>query len=71
MKAINSYVVYDEQLPQEILYYAVAYDEDHVKELAEEAGYDIEDMVIELERTNVKDQLGWPCSPRIEDARMR
>lgn len=51
-----------------ILYHAVAKDEDQVKELAKEKGIDLEGLEIELERTNVKDQLGRDFNPYIEDA---
>ncbi|WP_281514176.1 hypothetical protein [Phocaeicola sartorii] len=37
-------------------------------ELAKEAGIDMDGLSIELERSNVKDQLGRPLSSRIEDA---
>ena len=42
--------------------------EDQVMELAKEAGIDMDGLSIELERSNVKDQLGRPLSARIEDA---
>lgn len=41
---------------------------DQVMELAKEAGIDMDGLSIELERSNVKDQLGKPLSARIEDA---
>ena len=43
-------------------------DEEQVKELAEQSGIDISELTIELERINVKDELGRPYSARIEDA---
>lgn len=65
---MNSYNIFDENHPETILYHAVAESEDHVKELAEESGIDLSELVIEIERTNVKDQLGRPFKPYIEDA---
>jgi hypothetical protein len=40
----------------------------YAHELAKEAGIDMDGLSIELERSNVKDQLGKPLSARIEDA---
>ena len=65
---MNSYNIYEKNNEATILYHAIARDEEHVVELAEEAGIDIEGLEIELERSNVKDQLGRPFSARIEDA---
>ncbi len=65
---MNAYNIYEEQHSSTILYHAIARDEEHVKELAEEAGFDISGMIIELEKENVKDQLGKPYAARIEDA---
>lgn len=61
-----------EQLAQEnVLYHAIARDEDHVRELAEEAGINLEGLTIDLERSNVKDQMGRSYSAMIEDAVVR
>lgn len=65
---MNAYNIFDENNPGTILYHAVAEDEDHVRELAEQANIDISDLIIDLERTNVKDQLGYPFRAYIEDA---
>ena len=65
---MNSYNIYDDNHYETILYHAIARDEDQVMELAKEAGSDMDGLSIELERSNVKDQLGRPLSARIEDA---
>jgi hypothetical protein len=52
---MNAYNIYDENHYETILYHAIARDEEQVRELAEEAGIDIEGLTIDLERTNVKD----------------
>lgn len=65
---VNSYNLYDENNYSTILYHAVAEDEEQVKALADEAGYCIDDLVIALERKNVRDQLGNPYEPYIDDA---
>lgn len=68
---MNSYNIYDEEHYSTILYHAIARDEEHVKELAEDAGINLEGLTIDLERNNVKDELGRPYSARIEDAVIR
>ncbi len=68
---MNAYNIYDENHYETILYHAIARDEEQVRELAEEAGIDIEGLTIDLERTNVKDQLGRQYQPRIQDAVVR
>lgn len=65
---MNAYNIFDENHYETILYHAVAKDEDQVKELAKEKGIDLEGLEIELERTNVKDQLGRDFNPYIENA---
>lgn len=65
---MNSYNIFDEKYPDTILYHSVAESENHVKELAEQNGIDISGLVIEIERSNVKDQLGNPFRPYVEDA---
>lgn len=65
---MNSYNIFNENEYSIILYHAIARDEEQVRDLANEAGYNIEGLTIDLERTNVRDQLGHPYSPRIEDA---
>lgn len=68
---MNSYNIYDEEHYSTILYHAIARDEEHVKELAEEAGINLEGLTIDLERNNIKDELGRPYPARIEDAVIR
>lgn len=70
MKKVNSYNIYDEKNYSTILYHAIASDEEQVKDLAKGRGIDIEGLTIELERTNVKDELGNPYIPIIEDAQV-
>ena len=50
-----------------IFYHAIAESEEQAVELAQGAGFDIEGMGIELGRMNVRDELGRPYSPRIEE----
>jgi hypothetical protein len=51
-----------------ILYHAIARDEEEVRELASANEIDLTDMVIELERSNVKNELGRSYAAHIEDA---
>ena len=55
---MNSYNIYEKNNEATILYHAIARDEDQVMELAKEAGIDMDGLSIELEGSNVKDQLG-------------
>ena len=57
MKKVNSYNIFEEAHSSTILYHAIAADEEEVKKLAMDAGFDIAGMTIELERTNVEDAL--------------
>ena len=70
MTKVNSYNVFDENEYSTILFHAIAESEDEVRELAEEQGISLEGCTIEMERANVKDQLGRPFGKRIEDARV-
>lgn len=54
-----------------VFYHAIANSEEQAIQLANEAGYDIAGMEVELERTNVRDELGRKYKPRIEDALVR
>lgn len=65
---MNTYNIFDEENYSTILYHVVAESESQVMELAEESGISLEGLTIELERINVKDEMGRPYSPRIEDA---
>lgn len=65
---MNSYNIFDIEHPSTILYHAIAEDKVQVVELANEAGYDVDGLAVELERQNVRDQLGRPFEPAIYDA---
>jgi hypothetical protein len=65
---MNSYNIFDSTEPSTILFNAIAKDHAHVEQLAQEAGIDITGYSIELERVNVKNQLGKPFEPSIKDA---
>ena len=65
---MNSYNIYEEDHYSTILYHAIARDEEQVRELADKASIDIENLTIDLERENVKDESGRPYSARIENA---
>ena len=65
---MNSYNIYDENHEATILYHAIARDEEQVMDLAKATRIDMAGLSIELERSNVKDQLRKPMSARIEDA---
>lgn len=64
MKTMNTYNFVEKGC---IFYHAIAESEEQAVELAQGAGFDIEGMEIELERMNVRDELGRPYSPRIEE----
>lgn len=67
---MNSYNLIDKNHCDCVLYHVIAMSEEQVIELAEQSGIDLTDVIIELERSNVKDQLGRPYTARIEDARV-
>lgn len=54
-----------------MFYHAIATSEEHAIQLAEEKGFDVEGMEIELERMNVRDELGRPYECKIEDAMVK
>ena len=54
-----------------VFYHAIATSEEHTILLAKQEGFDIEGMEVELERMNVRDELGRPYEPKIEDAMVR
>lgn len=54
-----------------VFYHAIAQSEEQAIQLANEAGYNIEGMEIELERMNVRDEMGREYQPKIEDALVR
>ena len=65
---MNSYDIFNEENYSTVLYHAVARDEEEVRELAVEHGIDIDGLKIELCRRNVRDELGRPFRPFIENA---
>lgn len=68
MKTVNTYNFVENGC---VFYHAIARSEEQAIELANESGFDIEGMDIELERENIKDELGYPYEPKIEDALVR
>lgn len=50
-----------------VFYHVIAESVSQCYELAQGAGYDIKGMTIELERMNVRDELGKPYPPKIEE----
>lgn len=65
---MNAYNIFAEKDYSTILYHAVARSEAEVQTLAQEAGFDIEGLEVELERSNVKDERGRDIKPYIGDA---
>lgn len=65
---MNSYNIFEEQNCSTILYHAIARDEEHVRKLALEIGIVLDGLTIELERKNIKDEMGREYEARIEDA---
>lgn len=65
---MNSYNISEIGHEDTILYHAIARDEEEVRELASANEIDLTDMVIELERSNVKNELGKSYAAHIEDA---
>ena len=51
-----------------VFYHAIATSEEHAIQLAQQEDFDIEGMEVELERINVRDELGRPYQPKIEEA---
>lgn len=68
---MNTYNIFDEENYSTVLYHAIARDEDQVRELALEAGINLDGLTIELERKNVRDELGRNYNPSIKDALVR
>ena len=54
-----------------VFYHAIATSEEHAVLLAKQEGFDIEGMEVELERENVRDEMGNPYEPKIEEALVR
>ena len=68
---MNAYRIYDENNYSTILYKAFATTENHVRELAEEAGIDLTELVIEIDSKNITDEIGRPYSAKIFDAQVK
>lgn len=68
MKTMNSYIIFENGNESTILYHSIAEDEQQVRELAEEKGINLNNMTIELERMDVRNQLGKSYAAVIEDA---
>ena len=67
---MNTYNIYNKNESSTIIYHAIANSESHVAELAEN-NIDLTGLTIELDRTNVKNQLGKSYEPSIKDAIVR
>lgn len=65
---MNSYNIFEEENYSNILYHAIARDAAQVRELAQDAGINLEGLTIDVEKFNVKDELGRPYSAKIENA---
>ena len=62
MRQQNSYVIYDEKNSYNgqsyIEYMAFAHTEDQVRDMAEEQGIDLTGYTIEIDKTNIHDEMG-------------
>lgn len=71
MKQVNHYIAYDERDRKHgavsVHYVGLAYDEEHFKELAEKANFDLSGHTIELMKINVRNELRIPYKPFIKD----
>ena len=65
---MNTYNISKNGNESTILYHSIAEDEQQVRELAEEKGINLNNMTIELERKDVRNQLGKSYAAVIEDA---
>lgn len=68
MKSLNAYNFSEKGC---VFYHAIATSEEHAVLLAKQEGFDIEGMEVELERENVRDEMGNPYECKIEDAIVR
>ena len=68
MKSVNAYNFSEKGC---VFYHAIATSEEHAVSLAKQEGFDIEGMEVELEKENVRDEMGNPFECRIEDAIVR
>lgn len=75
MRKQNSYIIYNEKNDYNgqsyIEYGAFAYSEDQVREMAKEKGIDLTGYTIELDSTNIHDEMGRQYECKIFDAVVR
>jgi len=65
---MNTYNIFNKNEPATILYYVVAEDENQLRKLAEESKINLEGLMIEIERVDVRNELGKPYMPSFKDA---
>lgn len=67
MRNVNFYVVYSEKAKSKdgisVEFVSYAWNENHVREMAEEQGVDLDGYTIECMREDVRDQLRRPVEP--------
>lgn len=68
MKSVNAYNFSEKGC---VFYHAIATSAEHAVYLAIQEGFDVVGMEIELERENVRDEMGNPYECKIEDAIVR
>ena len=68
MKSVNAYNFLEKGC---VFYHAIAEDHEQAVLLALQAGFDVVGMDIELEKEDVRDEMGNPYECRIEDAIVR
>ena len=68
MKSVNAYNFSEKG---SVFYHAIAEDHEQAVLLALQAGFDVVGMDIELEKEDVRDEMGNPYECRIEDALVR
>lgn len=68
MKSVNAYNFLEKGC---VFYHAIAEDHEQAVLLALQAGFDVVGMDIELEKEDVRDEMGNPYECRIEDALVR
>ena len=64
---MNTYNIFEKENSSTILFHAIAENESQIKNLAEQKGFEIEGMTIELERSNIKTEMGKLYQPSITD----
>ena len=65
---MKTYNIYENGNESTILYHSIAQDEQQVRERAAEKGINLNNMTIELERTDARNQLGKSYAAVIQDA---